>query len=120
MYQRNTGFTLIELMVVVAIIAILASIALPQYHRYTQHTSNAACLGEANAFMHTAASDIASGRNSNVFSPNACESGPAAPLTPADWVTNSQVQFIPKTRGDTSILNGTTCFAGTASCNLNP
>jgi type IV pilus assembly protein PilA len=34
--KKQTGFTLIELMIVVAIVAILAAVALPAYQSYTQ------------------------------------------------------------------------------------
>lgn len=59
--QAEKGFTLIELMVVVAIIGTLSLIAIPAYQKYAKKTSEVACLAETKAFSDKMFIDINTG-----------------------------------------------------------
>lgn len=61
MSRIQQGFTLIELMIVVAIIGILTAFALPQYNNYTNRAKIKSCLAEATDIAHGAVAARADG-----------------------------------------------------------
>ncbi len=60
--NKNKGFTLIELMIVIAIIGILAAVALPQYNTYQKRARFSEVVLATTAFKTPAEIAVQSGR----------------------------------------------------------
>lgn len=102
------GFTLIELMIVVAIIAILAAIALPAYNAYRIRSAEGACLAEMKHYAQFALAAIYASSPVTAPPTQACET--------ADTATNlaTPITGQPKAPG----VAPTTCDMNTATCAL--
>ena len=110
--NAQKGFTLIELMIVVAIIGILAAIAIPAYQDYAKKSSENSCLAETKAYANTLYVDV-----------NDPATSPASALASAVALTASACQSITKPATDPAgnvvgIVKNPRTNKDTVTCNL--
>jgi len=89
MIKKEKGFTLIELMIVVAIIGILAAIAIPQFASYRVKAFNSA----AKADLHSAQTAFEVFFNDNSIYPTAVTVTATSPITLAGGTTGGTVNL---------------------------
>ncbi len=118
--RDNRGFTLVELLIVVAIIAILAAIAIPQYQRYRQNAAIASIQSDAKNCLNTIVAEytarLQAGDTEPSITADSCATGA---YTAGCEAEEGQDRRLTVTCTGQGFVSGVTCSAeegGTSGC----